>query len=236
MIQALNAFTNQRTFQEIKDQLSGRIAPVEDVTIGQPAGEIQVLGEDVGEAAPGPIPIPFFSIVIPADRMKFTGNPAETLYLDYFPREALIEYIDFADNLLATSPPIGVGTEICIYGIIGTGKSHILAAYCVYEHCRRHLTANYHRRVVYISNCRNFHSGNQLYCLQAAFKFAFPEDAEVINCWASIEDAQRFAQIKIDQEHFRITYIVDDWNYYLDSTVSDVINWKRKLQKFVLLW
>lgn len=170
-------------------------------------------------ATANPTAIPFPCPVYPEARMNFVNQPLEghrgIFALQYMPRERLGEFIDAMAN-----EPLLSRYEILLHGLIGTGKSYLLAAYALFMLCSSRLSdGKTVERVVYISNCRKA-DVSMVEVLTFALLLHFPEDSAVIQQLFPNGEWNPSVYNFIDWKRasgFKFLFIVDDWDFYRDQ-------------------
>ncbi|RUS13751.1 hypothetical protein BC938DRAFT_477695, partial [Jimgerdemannia flammicorona] len=178
---------SQNLFLKIKDE-----APVNAEEYSNPTNILR-------------LPFPFMGFVKPTDRFAIDDGSFE-----YMGREEFAQVLREIENLKG-----GNGyTELFIFGSIGYGKSHILAAMVC-------LLLQQGKRVVFLPDCRAMAKGFPEY-LQAALLLTFADNVyyqkKIYNCM-SVNDIHSFCR-GLAKEEIRLYFIVDQLNA-LDNDEND---------------
>lgn len=158
--------------------------------------------------------IPFPSS-FPSKRFAVTRNGALPTYgrqqysLLSFPRESF--------QRIATQ--FNLTDKFILYGATGGGKSHILAEYVLYLHCRRCMGLVDAPRVLYIPSLKD--STLQVKTMIGdALKYCFPECTAQLNLHPQWTLQQQFDYCQQNVQNVHVLGVFDDWHYFEDSSTK----------------
>jgi hypothetical protein len=111
-------------------------------------------------------------------------------------------------------------TVLHITGAIGSGKSHLLAAFVFKELVCRLVWMTKRRRIVYLSSCSELCTGNLLEGFKSALALAFIDDDAAAGEIAQIQQWEQVVAYCNRQDAGTMLFILDDYNYFLESPLD----------------
>ena len=150
------------------------------------------------------LPFPFLGLQLPSHRFNFNNFSSDTEELNIFKFLGREKFKDIAQLIESSIVNMNAANNFYIYGTIGYGKSHILAA-LVCHLCIK----NY--RVVYIPDCGAFKSDMLSYIKYSLLWTYADKDKKISEILKlnSIDEVTKFFKNETRQ---KICFIVDQYN------------------------